>query len=71
VDWCLEVRCVEPLLNGSDRCYYHRKLADGYLADSTGRYHAEPRERPKMLVGDDGWAQADVATFEWLAAMPD
>ena len=69
--WCLEVRCVQPLLNGSVRCYYHDKVASGYMADSWGKWHAEPRERTKMLVGDDGWAQADADVFEWLAAMPD
>jgi hypothetical protein len=71
VGWCLEVRCVEPLLNGSARCYYHYKLSVGLLTDSGGRYRAEPAQRPKMLVGDDGWAQADADVFEWLAALPD
>ena len=68
--WCLEVRCVQPLLNGSPRCYYHDKLSVGLLADSRGKWHAEPRERPKVLVNDDGWAQADADVFEWLSALP-
>ena len=37
---------------------------------STPCWHAEPRERPKILVGDDGWAQADADVFEWLSALP-
>jgi hypothetical protein len=72
VAWCVVGGlCQQPVLNGSpDRCYYHRKLAEGYLSDSYRKWHATPKERPKMLVSDDGWAQADADVFEWLAALP-
>ena len=62
---CHQQALVDPPLRT-----YHHKLSVGLLADSRGRWHAEPRERPKILVNDDGWAPADADVFEWLAALP-
>jgi hypothetical protein len=51
-------------------CTYHYKLSVGLLADSRGKYHAEPPQRPRLRLPGDGWAPADVNIFEWLAALP-
>jgi len=60
------------VLNGSpDRCFYHQALEEGRMQDSYRKWHAQPAERPTMLVSDDGWKQADADVFEWLAALPD
>jgi hypothetical protein len=55
VAWCLEVRCVQPLLNSSPRCYYHDKLEAGLLTDSAGRYRATPPDRSQLERDSDGW----------------
>jgi hypothetical protein len=62
--------CHQEALFSPPKCHYHAALDAGRMSDSYGKWHAEPRERPKMLVSDDGWKQADADVFEWLAAMP-
>jgi hypothetical protein len=68
VGWCLEVRCVQPLLNGSPRFYYHDKLDAGLMADSEGRYHVTPARRPSLTEAFDqaGWSAVDVDLYESL-----
>jgi hypothetical protein len=56
--WCEGngLPCHQEALIDPPLCSYHYKLSVGLLADSHGRYHAAPADRPKFIERDpDGW----------------